>query len=208
MAGPERRAQLMDVAVAVFAERGLAGASVEEIAARAGVSKPVVYEHFGGKENLYAAVVEREGARLLDAVLSSLGGRHPRRLLESAVTAILDFVEEHTDAFRMLVRGGSVPGLGGGLASLLSQVTARLEPTLARMFADRGYDPSAAPIYSQALVGIVAFTAQWWLDVREPPRDVVAAHLVNLAWNGVAGLEREPRPVPAQPPKTGSRFSK
>ncbi|HRA06299.1 MAG TPA: helix-turn-helix domain-containing protein, partial [Propionicimonas sp.] len=60
MTRAERREQLIDVARALFAERGLEGTSVEEIAAHAGVSKPVVYEHFGGKEGLYAVVVDRE----------------------------------------------------------------------------------------------------------------------------------------------------
>ena len=65
MTGRERREQLLDIGRKLFAERGFEGTSVEEIAAQAGVSKPVVYEHFGGKEGLYAVVVDREVERLL-----------------------------------------------------------------------------------------------------------------------------------------------
>jgi AcrR family transcriptional regulator len=65
MTGRERREQLLDVGRHLFAERGLEGTSIEEIAARADVSKPVVYEHFGGKEGLYAVVVDREVERFL-----------------------------------------------------------------------------------------------------------------------------------------------
>ena len=68
MTGKERREQLLDVGRALFAERGFEGTSVEEIAHKAGVSKPVVYEHFGGKEGLYAVVVDREMRMLLDMV--------------------------------------------------------------------------------------------------------------------------------------------
>ena len=68
--------------------------------------------------------------------------------------------------------------------------------------ARRGLDPNLAPLYAQALVGSVSMTAQWWLDTREPKKEVVAAHLVNLAYNGLAHLDRDPQlvddaPVPA-----------
>ena len=72
MTGAERRHQLIDVARTLFAERGYEGTSIEEIAQRANVSKPVVYEHFGGKEGLYAVVVDREMSALLDRITSSL----------------------------------------------------------------------------------------------------------------------------------------
>jgi hypothetical protein len=71
-----------------------------------------------------------------------------------------------------------------------------VEHLLADAFAQRGLDPGLAPLYSQALVGMVALTGQWWLEVRSPARDEVAAHLVNLAYNGLAHLE--PRPAPRE----------
>jgi len=72
MTGTQRREQLIEIGRALFAERGYEGASIEEIAQRAQVSKPVVYEHFGGKEGLYAVVVDREMSALLDGITSSL----------------------------------------------------------------------------------------------------------------------------------------
>lgn len=74
MTGKQRREQLLEIGRTVFAERGYDGTSVEEIAERAGVSKPVVYEHFGGKEGLYAVVVDREMQLLLDMVTGALTG--------------------------------------------------------------------------------------------------------------------------------------
>ena len=77
MTGAERRHQLIDIARSLFAERGYDGTSIEEIAQRANVSKPVVYEHFGGKEGLYAVVVDREMSALLDGITSSLTDQQP-----------------------------------------------------------------------------------------------------------------------------------
>src|SRR5450759_1424340 len=83
MTGKERREQLLDVSRRLFAEKGFDGTSVEEIASRAGVSKPVVYEHFGGKEGIYAVVVDREVQALTTALTDALtSGGHPKILLE------------------------------------------------------------------------------------------------------------------------------
>ncbi|HVA60974.1 MAG TPA: TetR/AcrR family transcriptional regulator [Mycobacteriales bacterium] len=192
MTGSERRAQLLDVGRSLFAEKGFDATSIEEIAARAQVSKPVVYEHFGGKEGLYELVVEREMQRLLDRVTGALSGGHPRELLEQAALALLSYVESDTDGFRILVRDSPVASSGGTFASLISDIATQVEHILAREFKARGYDGRLAPLYAQALVGMVALTGQWWLDARKPKRDVVAAHLVNLAWNGLARLEERP----------------
>jgi AcrR family transcriptional regulator len=193
MSGKERREQLLDIGRTLFAAKGFDGTSVEEIAEKAGVSKPVVYEHFGGKEGLYAVVVDREVSRLLDRVTASLVGDHPRELLEQAAGALLRYVERDTDGFRILVRDSPVASSSGTFASMLSDVATQVEHVLAGEFKSRGYDPKLAGLYSQALVGMVALTGQWWLDARKPKRDEVAAHLVNLAWNGLSHLEAKPR---------------
>ena len=82
MTGKERREQLLDIGRRLFAERGFEGTSIEEIAAQAGVSKPVVYEHFGGKEGLYAVVVDREVERLLSTATAILSGANTREDFE------------------------------------------------------------------------------------------------------------------------------
>ncbi|MGJ7907645.1 TetR family transcriptional regulator [Actinopolyspora sp. H202] len=193
MTGKERRQQLLDVARALFAERGFDGASIEEIAHRADVSKPVVYEHFGGKEGIYAVVVDREMQTLLDMVVSALSAGHPRELLEQAACALLDYIDNSTDGFRILVRDSPVASTTGTFSGLLNDIASQVEHIFGLQFSARGYDPELAPLYSQALVGMVALTGQWWLEVHRPGRDEVAAHLVNLAWNGLSHLEHEPR---------------
>lgn len=194
MTGTERREQLLDIGRSLFAERGFDATSVEEIAAKAGVSKPVVYEHFGGKEGLYAVVVDREMQQLLDSITGALtSGGPPRRLLEQAALALLDYIEANTDGFRILVRDSPVAQATGTFASLISDAAGQVEHIMAAEFTSRGFDATNAPMYAQALVGMVALTGQWWLDVRQPGKADVAAHLVNLAWNGLSHLEARPR---------------
>jgi len=193
MTGKERRQQLLDVGRSLFAERGFGATSIEEVAARAGVSKPIVYEHFGGKEGLYAVVVDREMQSLLDRVTGTLTAGHPRELLEQAALALLTYVEDETDGFRILVRDSPVATTTGTFSSLLNDIASQVEYILAREFKARGFEPKLAGLYSQALVGMVALTGQWWLEARRPKRDEVAAHLVNLAWNGLSGLEQKPQ---------------
>jgi len=192
MTAAERREQLIEIARTVFAERGFDGTSVEEIAARAAVSKPVVYEHFGGKEGLYAVVVDREVRHLLDMMRDALTEGSARMLLEQAAVALLDYIEQSSDGFRILVRDSPLGSATGSYVSIMSDVASRVEGILVDEFKRRGFDPKAAPMYAQMLVGMVGLTGQWWLDTRKPAKDVVAAHLVNLAWNGLAGLEAKP----------------
>jgi len=194
MTGQQRREQLLVVGRRLLAEKGFEGTSVEEIASRADVSKPVVYEHFGGKEGLYAVVVDREIAQLLDSITGALGAdSHPRVLLEQAALGLLDYIESSADGFRILVRDSPVTQTTGTFASLISDVASQVEHILVEAFRKRGLDSAYAPMYSQMLVGMVALTGQWWLDSRQPTKNEVAAHLVNLAWNGLSGLETAPR---------------
>jgi AcrR family transcriptional regulator len=192
MTSAERREQLITVARGLFAQRGYEATSVEEIAARSEVSKPVVYEHFGGKEGLYAVVVDREVRALLDGVTGALTAGRAHELVEQAALALLDYIEHNSDGFRILVRDSPVGSSTGSFISILSDVGTRVEHILAENFKRRGLDPKNAPMYAQMLVGMVALTGQWWLDARRPRKQDVAAHLVNLAWNGLSGLEAKP----------------
>jgi AcrR family transcriptional regulator len=197
MTGKERRAQLLDVGRRLFAERGLDGTSIEEIAARAGVSKPVVYEHFGGKEGLYAVVVDREVERFLTMATTLLdGGEDTMAKFEIAAVELLKYIQENSDGFRILVRDSNPTSGSGTFASLMSDIASQVEHILGDVLKTRGYDPKLAPIYAQMLVGMVASAGQWWLDERKPKLEEMAAHLVNLAWNGLSQLDPKPRLSP------------
>ncbi|WP_409142023.1 TetR/AcrR family transcriptional regulator [Cellulosimicrobium sp. RS] len=194
MTASQRREQLLAVSRRLFAEKGFEGTSVEEIAARAEVSKPVVYEHFGGKEGIYAVVVDREVQALTAALSGALDeGGHPKVLLERTALALLSYIEASEDGFRILVRDSPVAQATGTFSSLIGDVATQVEHLLANQFRTRGLDPKVAPIYAQMLVGMVALTGQYWLDARSPKKTEVAAHLVNLAWNGLADMEKRPR---------------
>ncbi len=193
MTGRERREQLVQVGKALFAEKGFDGTSIEEIAARAKVSKPVVYEHFGGKEGLYAVVVDRAMSDLIDRLTRVLtAGRHPRDLAEQAALVLLTYIEEEADGFRILSRDST----SGAFSSLLNDIATQVEYVLVREFGARGISTKHAAMYAQMLVGMVAVTGMWWLEERKPKREEVAAHIVNLGWNGLAHLETKPRPIP------------
>ena len=84
MSASERREQLIDVARGLFAEKGFDGTSIEEVASRAKVSKPVVYEHFGGKEGLYAVIVDRELSTISSTITAALSSRPRPRPWSSA----------------------------------------------------------------------------------------------------------------------------
>ena len=192
MTGQERRAQLVEVARKLFAERGFEATSIEEIASRADVSKPVVYEHFTTKEGLYEVVKDREVGRLMEQITAALVGDHPRILLEQAAGALLEYIEKETDGFRILVRESPVASSTGIFATVIGDIASQVTYVFEGQFKARGFNPKLAPLYSHALVGMVALVGQWWLDARKPSRDEVAAHLVNLSWNGLSHLEQKP----------------
>ena len=198
MSGFARREQLVAVGRSLFAEKGFGATSVEEIAARAKFSKPVVYEHFGGKEGLYAVIVDRELNTISTTITRALGSSSSASVtVERAALALLSYIEDSPDGFRILSSGND--RASGTYSTLLADVAIQVSGLLASQFSDHGIDPRTAPLYAKMLVGIVAMPSQWWLENRTMSKEEVAAHMVNLAWNGLRAME--PRPtlrVPAQ----------
>jgi AcrR family transcriptional regulator len=192
MTAQERREQLVGVARSLFAEKGYEATSIEEIAERAGVSKPVVYQHFGGKEGVYAVVVDREVRHLTSSITRSFDAPTPRRVAEGAAEAFLLYIEEHEEGFRVLIRDAPIGMTGGSFASVISDVATRAERLLVDEFSERGFDDTTAPMYALMLVGAVALVGEWWLEHRTLPREQVAAHVVNLLWNGLRDLQPDP----------------
>ena len=137
MSSAQRREQLIATGRQLFAERGFDATSIEEVAARAKVSKPVVYEHFGGKEGLYAVVVDREVRALLERITTALTAGHPRELLEQAALALLDYIEEETNGFQVLVRESPVGSSAGNFISVLNDVAHQVEHILGAEFKRR-----------------------------------------------------------------------
>lgn len=196
MSALQRRDQLIEVSRHVFAEKGFDAASIEEIAAEAKISKPVIYEHFGDKESLYAIVVDREMTLLMSMMTESLTSDRPRVLLEQAATALFDYIDEHTDGFRVLLRPHPRGDQRGGtFGTVMREVADHLTERLEVVCRNYGYPIKAAPMYAHMLVGMVALTGEWWAEVRKPSKQVVITQVVNMAWNGVSGLEKRPAMV-------------
>jgi len=188
-----RRAQLVDVGRAVFAQRGYEATTVEEIAERAKISKPIVYEHFGGKEGLYAVIVEREVEHLVGRIVEAITSGSPRARLEQAVVAFLTYVKQRPDGFAMLLRDAPLSKRSGEMPALMYDLADRVGDIFAQQFKKAGYDAKAAPIYAHALVGMVAFVGQWWTESRKPPpAETVASHIAALAWMGLRHLPKRP----------------
>src|SRR5262249_56917870 len=116
----ERRAQLIDVGRAAFAKFGYEATSMDKIADSAKVSKPILYEHFGGKEGLYAVVVDREMDYVVRRIVEAIGSGTARERLERATVAFLTYVKDHPDGFAVLSQDSPMTPAPGRLSSLLN----------------------------------------------------------------------------------------
>ena len=196
----ERRNQLIEVGRSVFARDGYEGTTVEAIARAAKVSKPIVYEHFGGKEGLFAVVVDREVNALTDQMSAAVSEGTARERLEQAVLAFLTYVERSPDGFSVLTRDAPMERQGQGMPSVISDVVVRVQDIFGERLKAAGFDPVAAPIYTHALIGMVTMVAQWWGTEKRKKfkKEEVAQHLVALAWMGLRHLPEKPAKLSSQ----------
>jgi len=193
LSGGDRRAQLIEVGRRVFALRGYDAASMEEIATRAKVTRPIVYTHFGDKEGVFKAVVEIETAELERRIVDAVSSGPPRQRLERAALSFLSYVRDRPDGFRIL-SDERAPAVAGDRAAqqLVDAVAERVARVIGVEFEQQGFDPATAPIYAYGVTGLMIYVARWWSTVREPPVEAVAAHVAALCWNGFANLPRRP----------------
>ena len=188
----ERRAQLIEVGRSVFAKHGYEGTSVEEIAKRAKVSKPIIYEHFGGNEGLYAVIVDREMDYVERRISEAISSGSPRERVERASLAFLSYVRDHPDGFGVLAQDSPLSSSRGTISSLLNHLAERVGGVFVSALKEAGYDTKAAPIYANALIGMVTFVGTWWTEERKPPIEEVAKHISALAWMGLRHLPKRP----------------
>ena len=163
------------------------------LARRAGISKPIVYEHFGGKEGLYAVIVDREVEHIVGRIVEAISSGSPRERLERAALAFLTYVKERPNGFAVLLRDTPASKRSGEMPALMYDLADRVGAIFTEQFRKAGYDAKAAPIYAHALVGMVTFVGQWWIEVRKPPIEEVASHIAALAWMGLRHLPKRPK---------------
>jgi AcrR family transcriptional regulator len=182
-----RRAQLLDVARRVFGRDGYRGASMEAIAEAAGVTKPVLYQHFNSKHALYASLLEQELGQLttdLERAFDLADGNQQR--LRLGFGAYLGFVEVHEDAFRLLFTEGL--GLDDAFQRRVDRFRSWVaERVTAIIRAEAGLPEPRARALAVAIVGMAESAATWWLAEQRPlPIADLADELAGLAWQGFA----------------------
>ena len=200
MTAVQRRSQLVAVGRSVFAECGYDGTSVEEIARNAGVSKPIIYEHFGGKEGLYQVILDREMEAVYRRVEASIGDGTPRQRFEQAILAFLTYVKANPDGFSVLTRDAPMSVEGRGINGVMDALGGHAGDVFETDFATAGVPPEVTPILTHAMVGMVTTAAQWWAGHSEIPPETLATHLAALGWLGLRNLPRAPDPVEARDP--------
>jgi AcrR family transcriptional regulator len=186
-----RERQILDAAVRVFSERGYHNASMDEISDVAGVSKPMIYAYLGSKEDLFAACINREATRLLEAVTRGVHGDLPPDMqLWHGLRAFFDFVGEQRESWQVLHRQAISQGgpFSEELLAMRDRAISLVDTLLVRVATRKGIDDDATEALAAALVGAAESLADWWLDHPDVPSKVVASRLMNLAWMGFGGL--------------------
>lgn len=174
----------------LFAEHGYAGASIDEIARRAGVTAPVVYDHFSSKSELHKALLERHFAELRALWREQLAGDEPReQRIPRGIDAWFAYVEEHPYAWRMLFRDTTGdPEVRAAHEEVIAASRAAILPLLLREgstvpdLADA--DATALELAWEAMRSLMQGLALWWYEHREVPRERVVATAMNTLWVG------------------------
>jgi AcrR family transcriptional regulator len=184
-----RRRQLLDVALGEFAERGYSGVSMDQVAEAAGVTKPVLYQHFSSKRALYLELVADVSDRLEAAVVKATAdAASPREQVEAGFRVYFRFVTEHRDAFRLLFTADSRRD------KELTEVVLRVEETFAQSIATlievEGLGDEDRLLLARGIVGIAEVTSRHSLagPASEPDPDALAHRVANLAWAGLRGI--------------------
>jgi AcrR family transcriptional regulator len=188
-----RQEQMIDAATRTFAKRGYVGASMEEIAAASGITKPMLYAYFDSKDGLYAACMER-GERALERAVREavLDGETPELRLWHGLVAVFEFFDRNPDLFAIGYPSGPT---SGAFVEASARGRASMARLLTGLFVDTavgaGVDPDAAreaePL-AHALTGATIALLAWSASRPDEPRELHALRLMNFAWMGLANL--------------------
>jgi len=184
-----RRRQLLDVALRSFAERGFHQTSMDDIAEAAGVTKPVLYQHFTSKRDLYIELLDDVGGRMMEGIAKAVAAANgPRQQVEAGMRAYFSFVAEEADAFRLLF------GSGTRRDEEFERAARRVEDSIAEavaVFIDADIDPEHRRMLAHGLVGLAEGTSRVWLHDGMPGgAEQLAGRIAELAWAGLRGIRR------------------
>lgn len=177
----------MEVAGRLFAEYGFHGLSMEQLADAAGVSKPVLYQHFPSKRDLYDALIREAVQVMTERVKAALDGTQDNRdRIEGALAAYFDFVGD--DRFRLLF--STADRNDEGVRSTIEDALHRVAEHVATLIAsDAGLDRPQALLLATALRSLATRGAAFWLEHSELPRDEAVRLLAQLAWRGLGSFD-------------------
>lgn len=183
-----RRAQLLAAAQDVFAANGYHAAAMDEIAERAGVSKPVLYQHFPGKLELYLALLEMHVDELIMRVTDAMESTTDNKLrVRNAVAAYFDFVAGESQAYR-LVFESDLRGEPVVQAAIDRGTDASVQAITRTITADAGLEEESARLLAVGLVGISQVAARSWLaNNRTMSKEEAVGLISTLAWKGIGG---------------------
>ena len=191
-----RRRQLLGAAQEVFVAQGYHAAAMDDIAERAGVSKPVLYQHFPGKLELYLALLDQHAERLVDAVREALQSTTDNRSrVEASITAYFDFVDGDgtgEGAFRLVFESDlmSEPAVRQRVDRMTQDCVQAIAQTIAH---DTGFREEEALLLSVGLSGIAEVGARWWLASEgRLSKERAVELMVGLAWRGISGAPLHP----------------
>ncbi|HVL89733.1 MAG TPA: TetR/AcrR family transcriptional regulator [Actinomycetota bacterium] len=185
-----RRAQLIAIAREVFVEDGYDGAGMEAIATRAGVTKPVLYQHFESKKELYLALLGEDMAALQGRVEGALdSAKTNRERIERGLAAYFEFIEQNEGSFHLLFREtlGSEPDFREVVERFRDSVAARIGKIIAE---ETSLPIQVSELLARGVMGMGESAAQWWLEGRSVDKREVLKDLSELAWRGLSGLPR------------------
>ncbi|CAN5751223.1 TetR/AcrR family transcriptional regulator [soil metagenome] len=188
----ERRRQLLDVAVHTFAEHGFHGTSMNGVAEAAGVTKPVLYQHFASKKALYRELVEDLGSGLEQAIVDAVAlADGPRQQVEAGFRAYFRWATRQGAAFRVLFADGNRSD--GELAAGVAKVEAMVAETVAALILVEGLSDDERHVLAYGVVGLAESTSRHWLRLGLGPgtgADEFADTVAQLAWSGLRGVNR------------------
>ncbi len=189
---PARRRQLLGAARAVFVAYGYHAAGMDEIAERAGVSKPVLYQHFPGKLELYLALLDESAADLVGIVRAALASSSDnKQRVPATFQAFFDFVSGEGGAFRLVFESdlSNEPAVRQRLDQTMRQCAAMVSQFIRE---DAGVGDQEAHLLGIALVGMAQVTARYWLSTdQEMPKSVAEELIARLAWRGISNWPRD-----------------
>src|SRR5690242_18654045 len=188
--GPERRAKLLAAARDVFGREGYHAASMEAVAREAGVTKPILYDHFPSKRDLYLALLEADLAVLHEKVRTALDApTGNRERIRSSFQAYFDFVDQHAEGFRLLMTEtvGAEEEFRRTVASVRDRILDDVEELIVRE--SKGtLDREHAEIVALALIGMVETVAQREPGAESSKRREAVDLVTRLAWRGITNL--------------------